>query len=153
MADIVDRGTRSRIMSRIRGSDTKPEIALRRALHRLGFRYRLRGRGLPGRPDIVLPKYRAVIFVHGCFWHRHLGCAYAYEPKTNRAFWERKFHDNVERDRRVTTELRRLGWRVGTVWECALRHGDPGGVARRLATWLQSEMPSIELPERSASCT
>ena len=107
-------------MSRIRGTDTRPEVLVRSALHRAGFRFRLYTRCLPGRPDIVLPKYGVVIFVHGCFWHRH-GCALSSEPATRRAFWQAKFDANVARDKRNARALRALGWRVLTVWECALR--------------------------------
>src|SRR5512146_2866358 len=109
-------------MSRIRGKNTKPEVLLRSALHRSGFRFRLHDRRLPGRPDIVLPRYRTVIMVHGCFWHRHQGCRFAYVPKTRVAFWREKFARNVERDRRTGNALRKLGWHVLTVWECKLRN-------------------------------
>jgi len=105
-------------MSRIRGRDTQPEKKVRSALHRAGFRFRLHRKDLPGRPDIVLPKYRTVVFVHGCFWHRHRGCKFAYEPKSRPAFWNEKFRGNVARDRRNASDLRRLGWRVVTIWEC-----------------------------------
>ena len=107
-------------MSRIRGTNTKPEVLVRSALHRAGFRFRLYTRALPGRPDIVLPKHGVVIFVHGCFWHRH-GCSLSSEPATRRRFWQAKFDANVARDRRNARALRALGWRVLTVWECALR--------------------------------
>ena len=107
-------------MARIRGKDTKPEVAVRSALHRAGFRFRLYARGLPGRPDIVLPRHGVVIFVHGCFWHRH-GCSLSSEPATRRRFWQAKFDANVARDRRNARALRALGWRVLTVGECALR--------------------------------
>jgi DNA mismatch endonuclease (patch repair protein) len=106
---------------------------------------------VPGRPDIVLPKYRAAVFVHGCFWHRHPGCRYACEPKSNVGFWRSKFRESVERDRRVVEDLRRQGWRVAVVWECALRHGDPEAVARRLAEWLSGEAPELELPQADTS--
>lgn len=105
-------------MGRIRSKDTKPEIALRRALHHMGLRYRLGGGGLPGRPDIVLPRHRAIVFVHGCFWHRHPGCKVASTPKTNIEFWNEKFERNVKRDRKVARELAALGWRVFIIWEC-----------------------------------
>lgn len=118
MADIVDKATRSRMMAGIRGTDTKPERLVRSWLHRQGLRFRLHKSGLPGRPDIILSKYRAAIFVHGCFWHRHPGCRYATTPASNAAFWQEKFRKNVERDRKKTAELRRLGWRVLTIWEC-----------------------------------
>jgi len=122
--DIVTPEKRSRMMAGIRSRDTKPEIIVRSTLHRMGYRFRLHRRDLPGSPDIVLPKYRTAIFVHGCFWHRHRGCKYAYSPKSRVSFWEQKFRDNVERDRRVQRQLRRLGWRVIIVWECQTRHLD-----------------------------
>jgi DNA mismatch endonuclease (patch repair protein) len=121
---------RSWNMSRIRGSDTGPERAVRSILHRLGCRFRLRARSLPGSPDVVLSRHGTVVFVHGCFWHRHRSCPYTYTPKTRKEFWSRKFDANVERDRRVTGELRALGWRVLVVWECELR--DSGKLSRRL---------------------
>lgn len=118
MADIVDRATRSRMMSAIRGSGTRPELLVRRYLHGAGLRYRLGGSGLPGRPDLVLAKYRAAVLVHGCFWHRHAGCRFATTPSTNREFWREKFRRNVERDRSVVSSLRALGWRPLVIWEC-----------------------------------
>lgn len=108
-------------MSAIRGGNTAPEMAVRRALHAAGLRYRLHQRTLPGRPDIVLPRYRAAVFVHGCFWHRHPGCPFATNPRTNVAFWEHKFAGNVERDLRQQQNLTKLGWRVFVVWECEVR--------------------------------
>lgn len=121
MTDIVDQQTRSRMMAGIRGKDTKPELALRRALHARGFRFRLHSGKVPGRPDLVLPKHRAVVFVHGCFWHRHEGCRYATIPATRPEFWQAKFDANAARDSAVRTSLLQDGWRVATVWECALR--------------------------------
>lgn len=118
MADVVDKATRSRMMSGIRGRDTKPEYVVRRYLHRLGFRYRLHDRRLPGRPDIVLPKHRTVVEVRGCFWHQHPGCRFAATPKSNGAFWQRKFRENVERDARNEALLETDGWRVLVIWEC-----------------------------------
>jgi DNA mismatch endonuclease (patch repair protein) len=118
LTDVLSPERRSWNMSRIRGSDTRPEMQVRSALHRAGFRFRLHRKDLPGRPDIVLPKYKTVVFVHGCFWHRHPRCRWAYEPKSRTVFWNEKFRRNVERDRRNASELRRLGWRVVTVWEC-----------------------------------
>lgn len=112
---------RSWNMSRIRGTDTGPERAVRSILHRLGYRFRLDARSLPGRPDVVLSRHGTVVFVHGCFWHRHRGCPYAYTPKTRMEFWSRKFDANVQRDRRVAAELHALGWKVLVVWECELR--------------------------------
>lgn len=119
--DIVDPETRSRMMSGIRGKDTRPEMMVRKGLHRLGFRFRLHNRNLPGKPDLVLPKRAAVVFVHGCYWHRHQGCRYATTPSTRPEFWQAKFQGNVERDRRNQRELMKAGWRVFIVWECALR--------------------------------
>lgn len=118
MADILDKGQRSERMARIRSRDTKPELLLRRALHAAGFRYRLGGAGLPGKPDIVLPRRRTVIFVHGCFWHRHPGCNVATTPKSNTSFWIDKFERNTARDRRVIAELEAQGWKVLVAWEC-----------------------------------
>ena len=118
-------------MSRIRGKDTKPEIAVRSILHRMGYRFRLHRRDLPGKPDIVLPKHRTVVLVHGCFWHRHRGCKYAYTPKSRVQFWQKKFHENVERDRRNRKDLRKEGWKVIVVWECEVR--DPDKLVVRLA--------------------
>lgn len=109
------------MMSRIRGSDTKPELAVRRWLHRRGYRFRLHRRDLPGRPDIVLPSLRTVVQVHGCFWHRHQGCRLAYTPKTNVYKWQSKFEENVARDKRDVEALAELGWRVIIVWECEVR--------------------------------
>jgi DNA mismatch endonuclease (patch repair protein) len=120
MTDIVDRATRSRMMSGIRGRDTKPEIIVRKYLHAQGLRYRIASKNLPGKPDIVLPKYRTVVFVHGCFWHRHRGCRFAATPKTNPDFWRRKFVANVTRDRAVRKQLRAMGWKVLVIWECNL---------------------------------
>lgn len=118
MADRIARERRSWNMSRIHGADTGPEKAVRSALHRAGFRYRLHVSSLPGRPDIVLPKHRTVILVHGCFWHRHRRCRYAYMPKSNVDFWREKFRSNVKRDRQQRRRLEDLGWRVVVVWEC-----------------------------------
>ena len=111
---------RSRNMAAIRGKDTAPELAVRRILHAMGLRFRLHRKDLPGRPDIVLPKHRTVVFVHGCFWHRHEDCRYTTTPKTRQEFWQTKFAANVERDSRNRTDLRQLGWRVIVVWQCEL---------------------------------
>jgi len=121
MADIVDRATRSRMMSGIGPRDTAPEIDVRRYLHAAGLRFRLHDRGLPGRPDIVLRKFRTVVQVHGCFWHRHKGCRFATVPATNSNFWSAKFAGNVARDRRSSRELKRRGWQVLVIWECQSR--------------------------------
>jgi DNA mismatch endonuclease (patch repair protein) len=132
--DVLSPAERSALMSRIRGKDTTPERAVRSMVHGLGYRFRLQGRDLPGRPDLVLPRLRTVIFVHGCFWHRHARCRYATTPATRRAFWLEKFERNVERDRRTAAALRRLGWSVITVWECQLRR--PEKVRARLERML-----------------
>lgn len=120
MADTLSPEARSERMSRIRGTDTAPELALRSALHRLGLRYRLHANELPGKPDIVLPRHGTVIFVHGCFWHRHRGCSIANMPKSNADFWLGKFDRNVRRDARNARALRAAGWRVLVAWECHL---------------------------------
>ena len=134
MTDIVDRRRRSEMMSRIQGRDTAPEIAVRRIAHGLGFRFRLYRKDLPGRPDLVFPRHRAVVFVHGCFWHRHGGCRYAYTPKTRVRFWAEKFRRNVARDRQQEERLRSLGWRVLVIWECET-HNETA-VGRRLLDYL-----------------
>ena len=128
MADTVDKATRSRMMAGIRGKDTKPEKAIRSALHSAGFRYRVHVAGLPGKPDIVFPKYKAVIFVHGCFWHRHADCWWSTTPSSNAVFWAEKFAQNVARDNRNIVDLKKMGWRVATVWE-----GRSGGSHRAVA--------------------
>ena len=120
MTDVVDKATRSRMMSGIRGKDTKPELQIRKALHARGFRYLLHDRRLPGKPDIVLPKYNAVIFIHGCFWHGH-DCHLFKMPKSRRAFWNRKINGNRQRDEETYSRLREQGWYILTVWECALK--------------------------------
>jgi DNA mismatch endonuclease (patch repair protein) len=116
--DIVDRATRSRMMAGIRGRNTRPELAVRSYLHRAGLRFRVHVGSLPGHPDIVLPRFRTVVFVHGCFWHRHPGCRFAYRPKSNTEFWESKLEGNAARDQIVVQSLRDLGWMVHVVWEC-----------------------------------
>jgi len=113
---------RSWNMSRIRGAHTKPEIRVRSMLHRMGYRFRLHRKDLPGKPDIVLPKYQTVIFVHGCFWHRHPGCRFAYTPKSRVEFWSKKFARNVERHKEVEAELSEQDWRVVLVWECETKN-------------------------------
>lgn len=123
-------------MSSIRGKNTRPELALRSSLFAAGFRYRLHRRGLPGSPDLVFPKYRAALFVHGCFWHRHEGCSYTTSPKTNRDFWRLKFEGNVSRDARNVALLGEQGWRVAIVWECALKRS-VDDVAQAVGNWLR----------------
>lgn len=118
MPDVVDPATRSRMMAGIRGKDTTPEMLVRRFLHRKGFRYRLHDRTLPGRPDIVLRRFRSVVEVRGCFWHSHTGCRYATRPRSNVAFWDAKLRANSERDSRNLAALQAAGWRVLVIWEC-----------------------------------
>ena len=126
---------RSWNMSRIRGGDTRPELVVRSLLHRMGYRFRLHRKDLPGRPDIVLPSRRTVVLVHGCYWHRHPGCPLAYTPKSNRQFWEAKFSENVTRDKRQYAELRDLAWNTIIVWECETKE------QATLAKRLNSEIP------------
>lgn len=121
MSDTLTPIQRHSCMSKIRGKDTKPEIRVRKGLHRRGFRFRLQDRKLPGRPDITLPKYGVAIMVNGCFWHGHKGCRYATKPQTNPEFWEAKIERNRHRDEVTTAHLEALGWTVITVWECELR--------------------------------
>ena len=115
---------RSRNMSAIKSKNTKPEIFVRKLLHSKGYRFRLHKKDLPGSPDIVLPKYKTVIFVHGCFWHRHQNCKYASNPKTRREFWEKKFKENIERDKKTQEKLKNLGWKTKIVWECEIKKQD-----------------------------
>jgi DNA mismatch endonuclease, patch repair protein len=119
--DVVSVRKRSQMMAGIRGKNTLPEREVRKLLHDLGFRFRLHRKDLPGCPDIVLPKWRLAIFVHGCFWHQHSGCRYAVMPKSNHQFWSTKLGANVERDERILTALRGAGWRTLIVWECAFK--------------------------------
>lgn len=131
MADIVDAPTRSRMMSGIRGSNTQPEMRVRSYLHSAGLRFTLRS-ALPGRPDLVLPKFRSVVMVHGCYWHRHKNCKYCTTPKSNVGFWMKKFEANVSRDAAVRRQLRRLGWKVYTVWACRLGDESLALLAQRI---------------------
>jgi DNA mismatch endonuclease, patch repair protein len=123
MADIVNAATRSRMMAGIRGKNTKPELLVRRYLHARGLRYRLHIKNLPGKPDLVLPKYKVVVFVHGCFWHQHSDCKYATMPSNRQEFWQNKLSENVSRDQYQMAALEGLAWRVLVVWECQLREG------------------------------
>lgn len=151
MADVLTPEQRRLNMSRIRGKDSKPEMLIRRGLHARGLRYRLHDRSLPGRPDLALPKHHTVVFVHGCFWHSH-GCALSKLPSTRQDFWREKLEANVERDRRAIDALLASGWRVLTVWECALRgparltHAEVCDQAASWITSLQSYL--LEIPDR-----
>ncbi len=120
------------MMSGIRGTNTAPEIAVRKFLHSKGYRYRLHVPGVPGKPDIVLRRLGSVVFVHGCFWHRHSGCKFAYTPKSNSAFWEKKFVSNVARDRLVRRQLKRAGWRTHLIWECQIDDRGLEGLLKNL---------------------
>ena len=122
--DIISEEKRSWNMSRIRGKDTKPEIIVRSMLHKMGYRFRLHRKDLPGTPDIVLPKYKTVIFVHGCFWHRHKRCKFAYTPKSRVKFWKDKFAETVKRDKQHLKQLKENGWEVFIVWECETKDMD-----------------------------
>lgn len=122
MSDALTPEKRSWNMSRIRSKDTKPEIIVRQILHSMGYRFRLHSPNFPGHPDIILPKYKAIIFVHGCFWHRHEGCKYAYNPKSKVEFWQNKFKNNTIRDEIVKAELSKLGWKQLTIWECETKN-------------------------------
>lgn len=122
MVDKVTPEQRSRNMSRVKGQDTAPEKAVRSLLHRMGYRFRLHSQDLPGRPDIVLRKYRTVIFVHGCFWHGHVGCPRAKRPTTNTEFWNAKIDGNIARDASAAASLRAQGWRVMTLWQCRIKN-------------------------------
>jgi len=124
-------------MSRIRGKNTKPELRLRSMLHRAGLRFRIHSASLPGKPDIVLSRYKAVVFVNGCFWHRHEDCRYCTTPKTRPQFWDKKFAETVARDRRKREALEGAGWRVFTVWECQLKQ-DAENTASRLIQELKN---------------
>lgn len=126
MTDVVGPQSRSRMMAGIKGKNTRPEIAVRKGLHRMGLRFRLDGKGLPGRPDLALPKHRTVVFVHGCFWHAHV-CGAFHLPASNVSFWVEKLHMNVARDQRKVAELNALHWRVLVVWECATKIAEKTG--------------------------
>lgn len=135
------------MMSGIKGKNTQPEIQVRSFLHKNGFRFRLHRKDLSGSPDIVLPRYRTCIFVHGCFWHRHIGCKLASNPKSRQEFWQKKFDANVLRDRLNKTLLERDGWNVVILWECGLRKYGLAGL-EWLPAWLCDGMGSTEWPKK-----
>jgi DNA mismatch endonuclease, patch repair protein len=124
MTDVFSKEKRSLIMSRVKGRDTKPEVLVRSFVHRMGFRFRLHRRDLPGRPDIVLPRHGKVIFVHGCFWHGHKRCPRSKRPTTKRRFWNKKLDGNVQRDKRVRRKLGTMGWKVLVLWQCETRSSE-----------------------------
>lgn len=134
MTDVFTTEKRSWIMSRIKGRDSKPEILVRSIVFRMGYRFRLHRRDLPGTPDIVLPRHGKVIFVHGCFWHGHNRCRKSKRPTTNETFWNKKLDNNVKRDKRYRRELRRIGWKVLVIWECETR--EPDRLLKRLGRFL-----------------
>lgn len=146
MIDIVDRNTRSRMMAAIKATDTSPELVVRKFLHSKGFRYRLHRKDLPGSPDIVLPKFGLVIFVHGCFWHRHDTCHYATKPASRKDFWKEKLDANRSRDSRQQEQLLQQGWRVLVVWECGLKHSMDR--LHDLVALIESSKPLAEWPDR-----
>jgi DNA mismatch endonuclease (patch repair protein) len=152
MVDVHDKRTRSRNMAAVRAKNTKPELLLRRELFRQGFRFRLHYGSLPGKPDIVLPMYRAVVQVHGCFWHGH-NCALFQWPATREKFWRTKINQNMARDQRADEQLKTAGWRVLTVWECALRGSGarpPERVSAEAARWLRSKRVTGEIAGKLA---
>jgi len=146
MGTATHRETRSRNMRAVRGKDTKPELAVRRAAHGLGLRFRLFRRDLPGRPDLTFPKWRAVIFVNGCFWHQHAGCSKGVLPKSNVTFWETKLSDNILRDRQNLIKLQKQGWRVFVIWECDVRRLGAADIIRGLFQNLDGAGRSLRAP-------
>lgn len=147
MPDVHDTATRSKNMAAIKGSHTKPEMQVRKAMHAAGLRYRLHVRELPGKPDLVFPRRKAVVFVHGCFWHHH-DCHLFKWPGTRKEFWKSKIDRNVANDARAESGLLVAGWRVATVWECALKGKtrlNEADAMRRLAGWIQSDRKTITI--------
>lgn len=155
MADIVDSATRSRMMAGIRSRNTRPELVIRSLLHRKGFRFRLHVRDLPGKPDIVFPRYRAVIFIHGCFWHGHAGCRLFRLPGTRTEFWQEKICRNQANDQKAEQALLAEGWRVCIVWECKIRASkkDYARLADMLSSWLLGEETFLVLEEKPDAVT
>lgn len=137
MTDIFSKAKRSWLMGRVKGRDTKPEILVRSFIHRMGYRFRIHRRDLPGNPDIVFPRHRKVIFVHGCFWHGHGRCLRSKRPTTNKDFWNEKLDGNIERDKRFRRALQRLGWKVFVIWQCETR--EPEKLLRKLERILHED--------------
>lgn len=152
MTDTLTKQERAALMARVRQKDTAPEVALRRKLHAAGLRYVLHSKSLPGRPDIAFPKFRAVIFVHGCFWHGH-DCRAGRVPSSNRAFWLDKVRQNQARDARKTLELQESGWRVLTVWECQIRSGALDETVRNAVSWLRTQTGEQFSTAMALSCS
>jgi DNA mismatch endonuclease (patch repair protein) len=147
MSDVVSKEKRSKMMSGIRGKNTKPELKIRSAIHGLGYRYKLHDKSLPGKPDLVFPKYRAVVFIHGCFWHLH-ECHLFKWPSTRTGFWRKKITGNRERDKQNTLKLKDQGWRILIVWECALKgkhRWDFPALVEQITTWLKSDSNDMEI--------
>jgi DNA mismatch endonuclease, patch repair protein len=143
--DMLTQERRSWNMSRIRGSNTKPELTVRSMLHRMGYRFRISDKRLPGKPDIVLPKFKTVIFVHGCFWHRHPGCKYTCMPKSRVEFWSRKFEKNIERDKNNISLLKKKGWLPIIVWECRIKK-DSGTTLMKISGILMRRLEKLNAP-------
>lgn len=146
--DIFTRSKRRAIMSEVSGVNTSPEIAVRKALFASGFRFRLNDKRFPGKPDIMLPKYRAVIFVHGCFWHQHKGCPRSRRPETRKEFWDAKLAGNIERDKRNIQQLEAMGWRVAVIWECAIKKKSAfEDTMSSLINWIHSGRRELIIPK------
>lgn len=135
--DVFTKEKRSLIMSKVKGKNTKPELIVRSLLHRMGYRFRLHRFDLPGNPDIVLPRYKKAIFIHGCFWHGHKTCSRSKRPSTNTMFWNKKLSNNIRRDIRHLNDLKNLGWEVLVVWECQVKNGD--GIKNILEGFIKAE--------------
>lgn len=147
MPDVHDRATRSRNMAAIRGKNTNPELTIRRLLHKQGYRYRLHDKSLPGKPDLIFPRYNAVIFIHGCFWHKH-ECHLFKWPESRQEFWQTKITRNAEKDAESAAALSKLGWRVMNVWECALKGKkrlSEDETVQAISKWLESDRKTFEL--------
>ncbi len=147
MTDVHSKETRSKNMAAVSGKDTKPELLIRKALHRLGFRFRLHVRDLPGKPDLVLPKFKAVIFVNGCFWHQH-DCHLFKWPSTRKEFWRNKIEGNKARDIEAVKQLRSMGWRVLTIWECSLKGKTrlpAEGLTSIVSNWIKGDSAELEI--------
>ncbi len=139
--DVFSREKRSQIMSRVSSKNTKPELVVRSLLHNMGYRFRLHRNDLPGKPDITLPKYKKIIFVHGCFWHGHIDCPRAKRPTTNKKFWNEKLNKNIERDKITVNNLKQLGWDVLTVWTCEVK--DTEKLRNKLLSFIEGHKEGI----------
>ena len=148
----MDKETRSRIMAAVRSYGTRPEKWVRSALHRQGFRFRLHIKRIPGTPDLVLRRYKAVIFINGCFWHQHVNCKASHIPQTRREFWQNKFTRNEARDQKVLYQLKIMGWRAAIIWECGLTKKRQEDTIKRLVLWLRWGSEYIEIPVYDEFC-